>query len=289
MDKQVRSVIIAHPQFFMRLFILATFVCMGLCYESMAQRRRIDYSSFEYTWCRPHPSYKTQFAKSDYELSFIPVSFNISAELYGLKTFYHLSLSSHLDSIISPESLFNYYTRCFDGFIDTVFFRGPTLYSLRLCRNQTPYYICIQYANQGEKYYLTVIEAARHTQHLTSAIITEKLYNNEPVVYWLTGARADTTLRPPDLKFLSELAASLKANPDLRIDIVSHTDGEGNRRELIDLSRLKGQFVYHKLVKLGMERSRAGYSGYGPDFPIESNNTCLGRSLNNRIVISRKL
>jgi outer membrane protein OmpA-like peptidoglycan-associated protein len=55
------------------------------------------------------------------------------------------------------------------------------------------------------------------------------------------------------------------------------------------MSREKAGFVYKKLVQLGVARERAGYSGYGPAFPMRTDSTYEALALNNRIVLTRKM
>lgn len=257
---------------------------------SFSAHAQIDFSRFEYDWCKPHPLYKTQFATSSYETAAIPVSFNRSEEVTGYKTFFNIALDNGAGGPVMPETLFEHYNRCFDGAVDSVFFAGPTLYCLRLFKKQTMMYVSIQYANNGKSYYLTVIEAARKPdQQITADQIAMELAKNRPVTIWLTSARNDTTLHEPDKRLLHEIAKCIRTHPNLNINIEAHTDDAGERSELINMSREKAGFVYKKLISLGIARERAGYSGYGPAFPLHSDSSHQALALNNRIVLTRKM
>lgn len=267
--------------------VVCVLIFVVLCVGAQAQ---VDFSRFEYDWCKPHPGYKTQFALSNYETASIPVSFNHSAEVTGFKTFFNVALADPNGVPLTPEALFEYYNKCFVGSVDTVFFQGPTLYCVRLCKKQTMMYVSIQYANNGRSYYINTIEAARKPeQKLTSDEIALELAKNRSVTFWLTSARNDTTLHEPDLHLLREIAKCVRTHPNLNINIEAHTDADGDRAELIAMSREKAGFVYKKLIALGMARERAGYSGYGPAFPLERDASFEALALNNRIVLTRKL
>jgi len=267
--------------------ILFVLCFVFLCFNAWSQ---VDFSRFEYDWCKPHPRYKTQFAISNYETAFVPVSYEQSMQVTGYKTFYNLSLTTPPDSLVSADDLFQYYTNCFAGSVDSIIFKGPTLYCLRLYKKQTMMYVTVQYANGGKSYYLTVVEAARKPeQSMTADQMAMELAKNHPVTIWLTSARNDTTLREPDNKLLNEVVKCVRTHPNLNINIEAHTDNQGERSELISMSQQKARFVYKKLVSMGMARERGGYSGYGPAFPLENDNSHQALALNNRIVLTRKM
>jgi hypothetical protein len=156
------------------------FVLLAI-FLSLNAGAQVDFSRFEYDWCKPIPGYKTQFAISNYEkAAAIPVTFNQSAEVPGYKTFFNIALANTNENVTTPDSLFEYYNRCFAGAVDTVFFRGPTLYCLRLFKKQTYLYVSIQYANEGKSYYVNVIEAERKPdQQITSDQIAMELAHNK--------------------------------------------------------------------------------------------------------------
>jgi outer membrane protein OmpA-like peptidoglycan-associated protein len=90
-------------------------------------------------------------------------------------------------------------------------------------------------------------------------------------------------LKAQALPMLDGVAALLKANPRMRIEIQGHTDSSGTYRHNLRLSRVRAQSVMRYLVQKGIAANRLTATGYGPNRPRGSNATSTGRALNRRI------
>jgi OOP family OmpA-OmpF porin len=86
---------------------------------------------------------------------------------------------------------------------------------------------------------------------------------------------------------LDEVAASLVAHPDVRVEIAGHTDITGSRALNSRLSLERAQAVEVYLAQKGVEPSRMVSRGYGPDEPIATNATAAGRAQNRRVELRR--
>jgi OOP family OmpA-OmpF porin len=75
----------------------------------------------------------------------------------------------------------------------------------------------------------------------------------------------------------------LEANPSVRIEISGHTDNVGSETNNRSLSRKRADYVKWYLVDKGIAADRIETVGYGPDKPMESNDTARGRKMNRRI------
>src|SRR5690606_24639217 len=75
----------------------------------------------------------------------------------------------------------------------------------------------------------------------------------------------------------------LKEYPNIRLSITGHTDSRGAHEHNLDLSKRRAAAVKKWLVDNGIEESRLETDGFGPDQPIDSNETKAGRSKNRRI------
>jgi len=64
-------------------------------------------------------------------------------------------------------------------------------------------------------------------------------------------------------RILTKVAQVLKENPDLMVEIGSHTDSRANDSYNLKLSQKRAQYVVDFLVKLGVDRSRLKATGYG--------------------------
>lgn len=74
-----------------------------------------------------------------------------------------------------------------------------------------------------------------------------------------------------------------KDYPALRVEISGHTSNEGKREFNMKLSRKRAEAVKDYLVSAGIDESRIGTIGYGPDKPIADNDTKEGQEKNRRI------
>lgn len=91
------------------------------------------------------------------------------------------------------------------------------------------------------------------------------------------------TLLAASHEVLKELAAVLKAHPQLRVRIEGHTDSKGNAQVNRWMSRERARAVKAFLVKQGVAASRLGAVGRGFSEPVAPNTTEEGREANRRI------
>jgi OOP family OmpA-OmpF porin len=75
----------------------------------------------------------------------------------------------------------------------------------------------------------------------------------------------------------------LKQFPQVTVEVSGHTDSTGKYEHNMDLSRRRAAAVKRYLVENGIDESRITTSGYGPDKPIDTNETKEGRFNNRRI------
>ncbi len=102
----------------------------------------------------------------------------------------------------------------------------------------------------------------------------------------LTGVTFETgrsALTQESYRILNEVAASLLAHPEVRIEIAGHTDSTGPRSLNMRLSRERARSVLTYLAQRGVSPSRMVAQGYGPDRPIATNETASGRAQNRRV------
>lgn len=95
-------------------------------------------------------------------------------------------------------------------------------------------------------------------------------------------------INPTSAKELDKLVEILEDNPDIRIELSSHTDSVGTVEKNMDLSQRRAQSSVNYLVKKGIDPSRLVAKGYGKGRPIARNtnpngtDNPVGRARNRR-------
>jgi outer membrane protein OmpA-like peptidoglycan-associated protein len=92
--------------------------------------------------------------------------------------------------------------------------------------------------------------------------------------------------------YLDELAALMKNNPTLKIEIQGHIccqpgigDGIDNGTGKMNLSVARAKAVYEFLRNAGIAKSRMSYKGYGHQFPLTAERTAAEQTRNRRVEI----
>jgi outer membrane protein OmpA-like peptidoglycan-associated protein len=100
-------------------------------------------------------------------------------------------------------------------------------------------------------------------------------------------ATGRSALTPDSYAVLDEVATSLLARTEVRVEVAGHTDITGSRALNMRLSLERAQAVKAYLARKGVEPSRMVTRGYGPDEPVATNATAAGRAQNRRVELRR--
>jgi outer membrane protein OmpA-like peptidoglycan-associated protein len=106
------------------------------------------------------------------------------------------------------------------------------------------------------------------------------------VLQGVTFASGRSVLTEESFATLDEVAASLQAHPEIRIEIAGHTDATGSPEVNTRLSLARARAVMMYLARQGVSPERMVAEGYGPDRPIAPNGTAEGRARNRRVELS---
>jgi outer membrane protein OmpA-like peptidoglycan-associated protein len=96
------------------------------------------------------------------------------------------------------------------------------------------------------------------------------------------------TLKPDAQPAIAQVAALLKANPDLKFSVEGHTDNIGQHDYNLKLSKDRAAAAAAALVAQSIDAGRLSSTGYGPDKPIAPNDTEEGRAKNRRVELVKK-
>jgi OOP family OmpA-OmpF porin len=92
-----------------------------------------------------------------------------------------------------------------------------------------------------------------------------------------------SNIRPGDAAVLDEAASTLKANPNVTVDVNGYCDAIGGVEYNLRLSDRRANAVVNYLVKDGIPESRLVPRGYGKTDFVAPNDTDEGRAQNRRV------
>jgi outer membrane protein OmpA-like peptidoglycan-associated protein len=101
-------------------------------------------------------------------------------------------------------------------------------------------------------------------------------------LYFETGK---SILKPESQEQLKNIAAILKAYPNVQLKLGGYTDNTGDAAVNTKISNERANAALDALVKLGVDTKRLSAEGYGQEHPVASNDTPEGRAQNRRIDI----
>ncbi|MEI6050462.1 MAG: OmpA family protein, partial [Bacteroidota bacterium] len=91
-------------------------------------------------------------------------------------------------------------------------------------------------------------------------------------------------LKPESYSTLKEISDILKENPGLKVQVVGHTDSDGDELSNLDLSKRRGASVKNELVnKFGVDAARLEADGKGESQPLTDNNSAVNKAKNRRV------
>lgn len=100
----------------------------------------------------------------------------------------------------------------------------------------------------------------------------------------------EAVLKPDGESVLRKVASILTGHPELKIQVIGHTDNVPIRNRFAsnwELSTARALAAVHFLTeKVGVDPRRVGAAGYGEYRPIAENSTAEGRARNRRIAIT---
>ncbi|MCI0330756.1 MAG: OmpA family protein [candidate division Zixibacteria bacterium] len=86
---------------------------------------------------------------------------------------------------------------------------------------------------------------------------------------------------------LDEVAISLMAHPEVKVEVGGHTDATGSDAHNLNLSEQRATAVRNYLVEKGVKAENLFVKGYGETTPIADNKTVSGRAQNRRVELKR--
>ena len=91
-------------------------------------------------------------------------------------------------------------------------------------------------------------------------------------------------LSKKDEQALKSFARYFKSHPALIVELQGHTDNIGYSEDNLLLSENRSKAVFDFLINSGVDSRQISYQGFGDKYPLDSNDTEIGRSKNRRTV-----
>ena len=107
------------------------------------------------------------------------------------------------------------------------------------------------------------------------------------ILQGVTFATGKSELTDSGKAVLRDVAHSLAANPDVRVQVSGHSDNTGSRSANMRLSTARAKTVESYLESNGVSPAQLTSKGFGPDKPVTSNKTAAGRAQNRRVELNR--
>ena len=90
-------------------------------------------------------------------------------------------------------------------------------------------------------------------------------------------------IKPDSQPTIDEMIKLMRSNPEMKLQVVGHTDSQGLEPHNNDLSSRRAGSVTRALVQAGIEAGRLSSRGAGSSEPVATNDTEDGRAKNRRV------
>lgn len=136
------------------------------------------------------------------------------------------------------------------------------------------------YEEEQLGYYLSNVRFAQGAPDLRSKFLAEGRFATSGILF---SSNSDV-IQPESAGVLAEIAALLKENAALRVQIVGHTDSDGDDAKNLTLSKARAAAVKAALsTQYGIDAARMDSDGKGEAQPAAPNATAEGKARNRRV------
>ncbi|KPK72611.1 hypothetical protein AMJ87_04285 [candidate division WOR_3 bacterium SM23_60] len=179
------------------------------------------------------------------------------------------------------------YTNAIQKIGGTKIYEGPYDVYLQLKKAEMVTWIRVRPWNDGECYDLHITEEKTMAQEVIAdakSMAQDISATGKVAVYGIYFDFNKADVKAESAPTLKEIAALLKQNSKLNLNVVGHTDNVGSLPANMDLSQRRAEAVVQALVsKHGVDAKRLKAHGVGPLCPVASNKAEEGRAKNRRV------
>lgn len=143
----------------------------------------------------------------------------------------------------------------------------------------------ITYYVENREFLMSNLRFAVGAPDTRSKLITEGKFITQGIVF----DSGSSNIKPESAGVLKEIATVLQENPSVNVQIVGHTDSDGDESLNLSLSQKRAEAVKNALSKdYGIAASRLETDGKGESEPIGDNATLAGKAQNRRVEFIKK-
>ncbi len=137
----------------------------------------------------------------------------------------------------------------------------------------------------GHEYYLANVRVAVGAPDARNKILTQGKWVSHGILFDVNSDR----IKGESYGSLKEMASVLAEHADLKVQIVGHTDSDGDDAANLDLSKRRAASVKTALAtRFGIDATRMDTDGKGESQPIDKNDTPAGKANNRRVEFVKK-
>ena len=137
----------------------------------------------------------------------------------------------------------------------------------------------------GSEYYAGNLRLAVGAPDTRNKLLTEGKWVTHGILFDPNSDR----IKPESYGALKEIAGVLAENADLKVQIVGHTDADGDAAQNLELSKRRAASVRSALTKeFAIAETRLEIDGKGETQPVDKNDTTAGKANNRRVEFIKK-
>ena len=132
----------------------------------------------------------------------------------------------------------------------------------------------------GSEYYIGNLRLAVGAPDTRNKLVTEGKWVTRGILFDVNSDR----VKPESYGALKEISNVLTESPDIKVQIVGHTDSDGDAAQNLDLSKRRAAAVRTVLMtQFGIDGARLTTDGKGETQLIDKNETATGKANNRRV------
>jgi OmpA-OmpF porin, OOP family len=144
------------------------------------------------------------------------------------------------------------------------------------------------FTGNSDGYSLMILEREAMTQDIVANELLERITKDGMVALYFNFETGSAALPETAGSQLDQIAAMMKADPSLTLEVGGHTDNVGDAAANQNLSAARAAAVVTALTSRGVAAGRLTSAGYGATAPIADNRTEDGRAKNRRVELVRQ-